>query len=437
MLTAEAFATDVLSEFGIGRAPGREGGVLPATADNPWQMDALLAPWLVKLRSTQRPPSGNWFIWLIRAGRGWGKTLTGALWILQASGRVPRIAIVAATFGDGRDYCIEGETGIKTICPDLDWNRSIGEMTFPSGCRGKLFSAEEPDRMRGPNIYAFWCDEYAAWKYRKKAFDQLMLMARKGDDLRGVITTTPKPGALKDLEARPTTVVTRGATRENLNNLSPVYIREVVDPLEATTLGRQELNAEDIDDTPGALWKRAQIDALRVTKAPDLTRLVVAVDPAATAHEDSNETGIIVAGVGADQHAYVLDDMTIKGSPATWAKQAIAAYHKYQADHIVYETNQGGDMVLHTLTSVIERGDPIPPMRGVHASRGKQTRAEPISGLYEKGKVHHVAFHASLEDQLCSWVPGDKSPDRLDALVWALTDLMIGNPVPDWEAALG
>lgn len=383
-----------------------------------------LSSWLAKLRPSQRPPDGDWFIWLIRAGRGWGKTLTGALWTLQTSERVPRLAIVAATYGDGRDYCIEGETGIKSICPDLEWNRSLGEMTFPSGCKGKLFSAEEPDRMRGPNIYGFWCDEYAAWKYRKKAFEQLMLMSRKGDDLRGVITTTPKPGALKDLEARPTTIVTRGTTRENIANLSPVFIREVVDPLAGTTLGRQEIDGEDIQDTPGALWKRSQIDALRVSSFPELVRVVVAVDPAATSNEDSNETGIVVAGVSADKRGYVLDDMTIKGSPATWARQAIAAYHKYKADHITYETNQGGEMVLHTLKSVVAPGDPIPPMRGVHASRGKTTRAEPISTLYELGRVHHVGSLVALEDQLCSWLPGETSPDRLDALVWAITDLI-------------
>lgn len=385
---------------------------------------AYLDPWLAKLRPSQRPPDGDWFIWLIRAGRGWGKTLTGGIWILQASERVPRIAIVAATYGDGRDYCIEGESGIKTVCPDLEWNRSLGEIAFPSGCKGKLFSAEEPDRMRGPNVYAFWCDEYAAWRYRKKAFDQLMLMARKGDDLRGVITTTPKPGALKELESRPSTVVTRGITRENLDNLSPVFKREVIEPLEGTTLGRQELGGEDIDDTPGALWKRSNIDATRVEMAPDLARIVVAVDPAATSSEDADETGIVVAGVSKERQGYVLDDYTVRGTPAAWAKRAIDAYNDYHADCIVYETNQGGEMVLQTLRSVVEPGSVSPRMIGVHASRGKVPRAEPISGLYELGRVHHVGSLMQLEDQMCSWVPGDDSPDRIDALVWAMTELI-------------
>lgn len=388
---------------------------------------AYLDQWTAKLRPNQLPPDGDWFIWLIRAGRGWGKTLTGALWTLGTSERVPRIAIVAATYGDGRDYCIEGETGIKTICPDLDFNRSLGEMIFPSGCKGKLFSAEEPDRMRGPNIYAFWCDEYAAWKYRVQAFKQLLLMSRKGDNLRGVITTTPKPGALKDIEARPTTVVTRGTTRENIDNLSPIFIREVVKPLEGTTLGKQEIEGLDIEDTPGALWKREpMIEAHRIAEIPDLVRIVVAVDPAASSDEGSDETGIVIAGLDAKGHGYVLDDMSLRASPNGWASEAIAAYSKYRADRIVYEKNNGGEMVANTLRTVSKNV----PLSDVWASRGKRTRAEPVAALYEQGSVHHVGTFAALEDQLCSWVPdsGMDSPDRLDAMVWALTELMLDDP---------
>lgn len=382
-----------------------------------------LASMGISLRPNQYAPAGNWFIWLIRAGRGWGKTLVGANWILEVAEHVPRIAIVAATFGDGRDYCVEGETGLKTICPDLDWNRSMGEMTFPSGCRGKLFSAEEPDRMRGPNIYAFWCDEYAAWKYRKKAFDQLLLMARKGDDLRGVITTTPKPGALKELEARPTTFITYGKTSENAANLSPVYVREVVEPLKGTTLGRQELDGEDIDDVPGALWTRILINDFRATQLPPLTRIVVAIDPATTSEESSDETGIVAAALGNNGHAYILDDKSLRGKPNEWAEAAVALYHKLRADRILGESNNGGDMVESTIRAV----DDKVPYKKVHASRGKVTRAEPVQALYEQGMVHHLGALPYLEDQMCSWVPGMKSPDRVDALVWAITDLLLGD----------
>jgi phage terminase large subunit-like protein len=378
--------------------------------------------WLPRLRPNQRTPEGDWFIWLIRAGRGWGKTLTGALWMLQKSEHVPYIAIVAATYGDGRDYCIEGETGIRTICSDVEWNRSMGEMTFPSGCKGKLFSAEEPDRMRGPNIYAFWCDEYAAWKYRKAAFRQLLLMARKGDELQGVITTTPKPGALKELEARPTTIVTRGTTRENIDNLSPVYIREVVVPLEGTTLGRQELEGQDIEDAAGALWKREELEAHRVTNYPDLVRIVVSIDPAATSTEDSDQTGLSVGGIGTDKHAYVLDAKGMRATPNEWAHEAVSLYHKYKADLIIGEANNGGDMIEALIRAV----DPTVNYKKVHASRGKVTRAEPIAAFYEKGMVHHVGTLPALEDQLCQWEQGMESPDLLDADVWMLSELMLG-----------
>ncbi len=407
----------------IRRAAQRIRGQSALPAESAY--DTALRQWGNILRPNQHIPAGEWLVYFIMTGRGWGKSLVGALETIRRSETCSRIAIVAADFGDGRDLCVEGETGIKTLCPDLEWNRSLGEMTFPSGAKGKLFSAERPDQLRGPNNYFAWCDEFGKWRYQKPTWDMLMFTLRKGT-AQTLVTTTPTPSKLlREITARSTTITVRGSSRENLDNLSPAYVENVIKPYEGTRLGRQEIDGEIIDDMPGALWNRTQIDDLRVIKTPDLTRIVVAIDPAATATEDSNETGIIVAGIGTDKHGYVLDDMTIKGSPATWAKQAIAAYHKYAADRIVYETNQGGDMVLHTLKSVLAAGDPVPPMRGVRASRGKATRAEPISGLYEQGNVHHVGLFAALEDQLCSWVPGDDSPDRLDALVWALTDLMV------------
>jgi predicted phage terminase large subunit-like protein len=384
---------------------------------------AQVQPYLDMLRDKQRPPDGNWLIWMIRAGRGFGKTFAGALWAIGQAQTCARIAIVAATFGDGRDFCVEGETGIKTLLPDLDWNRSIGEMTFPNGAKGKLFSAEKPDSLRGPNNYAAWCDEFGKWKYQRETWQQLLFTLRKGES-KIAITTTPTPTKLiQEIENQPQTIVVRGSSKENLDNLSPAYIANVIEPFEGTRLGRQEIEGEILEDVEGALWQRSQIDALRVSQAPTFTRIVVAVDPAATSSEDANETGIIAASLGSDKHGYILDDATVRATPAHWAAQAIATFRKHGADRLVYETNQGGEMVLHTLKTAVG-GDHI-AMRGVHASRGKIARAEPIAALYEQGKVHHMGMFPALEDQLCSWVPGDDSPDRLDALVWALTDLML------------
>jgi phage terminase large subunit-like protein len=253
----------------------------------------------------------------------------------------------------------------------------------------------------------------------------LMLGLRLGTDPRCAIATTPRPTVvIRDLVASRTTHVTRGSTYDNRANLAPAFFEQIISRYEGTRLGRQEINAEILEDVPGALWNRQMLDDCRVTQAPQLTRIIVAVDPEATATETSAETGIIVAGLGIDKHGYILDDRTLKGSPHAWASQAVAAYHSRQCDRIVYEANQGHDMVAHTLHSV----DPNVPLTGVNASRAKQARAEPIEAFYEQGRVHHVGAFVELEDQLCNWTPnsGQASPDRLDALVWALTDLMLG-----------
>lgn len=383
--------------------------------------------WEAIARPAQLPPPGDWFCWYIQAGRGWGKTQTGAEYTWAMSRHAPRIAIVAESFGDGRDLCIEGETGIKTLHPDLEWNRSIGEMTFPSGAKGKLYSSEDPQSLRGPNIYFAWCDEIAKWKRLKETWDMLMFCMRKGNP-RVIVTTTPKPyPLLKQIKAMPTTVLVKGRTYDNIDNLSPVYIDTVIAPYEGTELGRQELNAEDLEDTEGALWKRAQIEQLRVVKAPDLDRIVVAIDPSNTATGD--EAGIITAGVGwcacmgkPEKHGFVFSDDSMQGSPKAWAMSGVTAYHKFDADALVAEDNNGGEMVEVTISTVKH----APPVKRIHASRGKRTRAEPISMLYEQGKVHHVGTFPKLEDELCSWVPGDDSPNRLDALVWSITELMLG-----------
>jgi predicted phage terminase large subunit-like protein len=291
------------------------------------------------------------------------------------------------------------------------------------------YSADEPDRLRGPQHDAAWIDELAAWKYDQQCWDMLMLGLRVGRHPRCVITTTPRPTRLiKSLLAREgqDVVVSRGSTFDNAANLAPTFLSAILSRYEGTRLGRQELYAELLEDTPGALWQLSWIDRDRASVAPELARIVVAIDPAVSTSEGSDETGIIVAGIGHDQHAYVLDDLSGRYRPDEWAARAIEAYHRHKADRIVAEINQGGEMVRQTLTVQ----DPKISYRPVHASRGKVVRAEPVAALYEQKRVHHVGAFPQLEDQLTSFTSDfDRgrggSPDRLDALVWALTELML------------
>lgn len=391
---------------------------------------ALASTWEQTRRPNQVPPEGRWLVWYIQAGRGWGKTRTGAEWLYERSKHVPRLAIVAESFGEARDTCMEGESGLKTLHPDVQFNRSLGEFFFPSGAKGKIFSADDPESLRGPNNYAAWCDEVAKWRYLKKTWDNLMYTMRMGDLPQTVVTTTPRPiPFLKEIKARETTYVTRGTTYENLPNLSPAYFETVIKPYEGTEQGRQELNAEDLEDIEGALWKRAWIEALRVTRAPDLHRIVTGIDPSAT--ESGDEAGIITAGIGTcyckgtdtpETHGFVLSDDSVRAHPENWAAAAVTAYHKFKADKLIAEDNNGGQMVETTIGTVPH----APPVKRIHASRGKHTRAEPVSMLYQQKKVHHVGTFPRMEDEMCSWLQGDDSPNRLDALVWALTELMIG-----------
>ena len=400
-----------------------------------WVMQAeYRAKLLGQPQSKQLTPPGNWRTWLILTGRGWGKTRTGAEDVAHYGLTHPatRIGIVAATTGDGRKVCIEGESGLLSCLPKeviRKWNRSLDEIVLANGTIYTLFTAEKPDRLRGAQHHRAWCDEAASWKVVRSAdgyttWDSLLFGLRLGDDPRVIVTTTPKPvNLIRELLADPTTMVTRGATHENLANLAPVY-KDIIGKYEGTTLGRQELYAEVIDDLPGALWTHRLIESLRVKQAPDLKRIVVAIDPSATSTEQSNECGIVVAGVGIDGHGYLLDDLSAVLSPEAWARRAVNAYEDRQADRIVAEVNNGGEMVELTIRTV----DPKVPYRAVHASRGKRTRAEPVSALYEQGKIHHVGGFPDLEDQLCNWRPdiGDSPDDRMDALVWAFTDLLIG-----------
>lgn len=389
---------------------------------------ALEADWRFWARPDQIAPEGDWSKWLILAGRGWGKTRTGAEFIIEEirSGRASRVALVGRTAADVRDVMIEGESGILACSPEdfkPIYEPSKRRLTWPNGAIATAYSGDEPNLLRGPQHDLAWADEAAAWRYTE-AWDNLIFGLRLGKHPRVIITTTPKPTPLiKDLVSDPKVFITKGKTQDNAANLADSFIAEIERKYAGTRLGRQEMDGELLDDVKGALWTRKRLDELRVASdLPDFVRIVVAIDPATTSEEGSDETGIVVAALGTDGHAYVLDDLSLKDSPGNWAKAAVGGYSKHRADLIVGEANNGGDMVELTVRTV----DKKVPFKKVHASRGKLTRAEPIAALYEQGKVHHVGFFAELEDQMCTWVPGKKSPDRMDALVWALTELMLG-----------
>lgn len=363
-------------------------------------------------------------MWLILAGRGWGKTRTGAEWVRQTVKDYRYVNLIAATADDARDIMIEGESGILSICPPGErpnYITSKRRLEWPNGATSLIFTADEPERLRGKQHMALWADEIAAWRY-PEAWDQAMLGLRLGDNPRAVATTTPRPVRIvRELLASPTTATTRGSTYENRENLAPAFLAQIVSKYEGTRMGRQELNAELLDDVEGALWTRAMI-TLAKQPLPDMRRIVVAIDPAVTSGEDSDETGIVVAGLGVDGKGYVLADRSCRLSPDGWAKRAVQSFHEYAADRVVAETNNGGDLVEQVIRTVA----PKIPFTKVHASRGKRTRAEPVAALYEQGKVLHAAAFPDLEDQLCGWTPeSGESPDRLDALVWALSTLMV------------
>ena len=366
------------------------------------------------------------------AGRGFGKTRTGAEFVRSRVGArtARRVALVAPTAADARDVMVEGESGLLAISPP--WDRPVYEpskhrLTWPNGAVAMTYSADEPERLRGPQHDFAWCDELAAWRY-PEAWDMLMLGLRLGGDPRAVVTTTPRPTRLiKSLVADLKVVVTRGSTVENHSNLAPAFLDQIVRRYEGTRIGRQELEAEILEDTPGALWSHGLIEAARATAAPELRRIVVAIDPAAGSGEHSDETGIVVAGKDDAGHGYVLGDLSDRYAPTEWAKAAVAAYRAHGADRIVAEVNNGGEMVEATLRIV----DPSAAFTAVRASRGKAARAEPVAALYEQGRVHHVGALPRLEDQMCGFgIDFDRakagySPDRVDALVWALTELLV------------
>jgi phage terminase large subunit-like protein len=401
--------------------------------------------WLEQARPKQIIPGGDWFICLILAGRGFGKTRSFAedAWWYAVENPEARIAVVAPTAGDLRRTCFEGESGIAGVVPpevlrggslETAYNRSLFELNFANGSKIQGYSSDAYERLRGPNFHRAYCDELAAWP-RTEAWDMLMMTLRLGTDPRCIIATTPKPTPLVRKIADPSRTdvrLVRGSTFDNSANLAPQFLEQIRRRYEGTRLGRQELEAEILGDLPGALWTRDMVEAARVAVAPDMQRVVVGVDPSGkdADSEGGDEQGIIVCGLGVDGLGYVLADASCRELPGEWGRRVIGAYQGWGADRIVAETNFGGGMVRHTIQTAMKNA----PVRVMTASRGKVARAEPVSALFEQGRVKLVGTFPMLEDQMCSMKPsgyeGGGSPDRLDAMVWAMSDLMLGGFEP-------
>ena len=374
------------------------------------------------------------------AGRGFGKTRMGTEWVrLNVEGRTPlsaptgdveRIALVSQTMADGRDIVVDGESGLlANAAPGYRplFEASKRRLVWPNGVLATLYSAEEPDQLRGPQHHLAWGDELAKWRHQEDCWANLLMGLRLGQHPRVMVTTTPKPTALlKKLIEDGTTAVTHGSTFDNAANLSGDFLYHIKRLYKGTRLGRQELYGEILDDVPGALWTRAVIDQGRISKVPPLARIVVAVDPPVSHGEDANSCGIVVAGKAKNGQVYVLADLSAGGlTPNQWGMRALSAYEQFEADRLVAEVNNGGDLV----ETLMRQLNPAVSYKAVRASRGKIARAEPVAALYERGLVHHAGSFNELEDQLCSYTgeAREKSPDRLDALVWAVTDLALGH----------
>lgn len=408
------------------------------------EAEFLASDWQLWARDDQLPPTlsqGNidWTTWLILGGRGAGKTRAGAEWVRGlALGRPPfasrpveRIALVGETLGDARAVMVDGPSGLLAIHGPGErpaYNASRRALCWPNGAMAQLFSADDPEALRGPQFGAAWADELAKWRYAEAAWDMLQFCLRLGDRPRQAVTTTPRPiPLLKRLIADPATAISRARTEANAANLAPSFLGAVVGRYQGTRLGRQELDGELIEDRVDALWRRRALDAARLDKAPPLARIVVAVDPPVTSGAMADACGIVAAGKAEDGRAFVLADVTTQGRGALeWARAAVRLYEALDADCIVAEVNQGGELVAQMLRQV----SPGVPVRMVRATRGKFLRAEPVAALYERGLVSHVGVWPELEDQMCDFGPGGlsdgRSPDRVDALVWALTALMLG-----------
>ncbi len=385
--------------------------------------------WAHKARPEQQEPSHQpWNTWLILAGRGFGKTRTGAetVWSWIKTKRHKRIALIGQTSIEARMVMVEGESGLLSVVPPdqiKKYSKGDGVIEFHNGAKVQIFGADHYERLRGPQFDGAWVDELAKFKKTEQFWEQLNLCLRLGAHPKCIITTTPRRNpVLTQLMGDPECVVTRGSTFDNAANLAAGFLKNLNKQFAGTKLEAQEIYAQMIDETAGALWTPDKIVYERPPNN-DWLRIVVAVDPADTNSETSDETGIIVIGLNANQQAYVLEDATYKAAPSEWVKKVVALYHQYQADRVVAEVNKGGDMVKDLLMAC----DPHISYKGVRATRGKALRAEPIVSLYEQGKVKHIGTLPALETQLCTWVPeaSAKSPDRLDALVWGLTDLFL------------
>jgi len=406
-------------------------------------LEAFAFDWQIWARDDQLPPpfcsrDKPWHIWLLLGGRGAGKTRAGAEWVRSmALGKAPitqepaaRIALVGETLGDVRRTMVEGVSGLLAIHPACErplFEPSKRRLTWPNGSIAELFSAEDPDALRGPQFMAAWCDELCKWSKDQETWDMLQFALRLGDHPRQVVTTTPRPSALlRAIIDDPQTIIGRSRTFDNSAHLSGKFLATVNARYGGTRLGRQELDGELITDRADGLWTRGELDKYRVQKAPELERIVVALDPPVSTGARADMCGLIAAGLGVDGRGYVLSDKSTKGlAPLKWAQSAIALFHTIEADRIVAEVNQGGDLV----ETVLRQVDPSVPIKKVHARRGKWLRAEPIAALYEQGRISHVGCFPELEDQMCDFGPGGlsngRSPDRMDGLVWAFTELMI------------
>lgn len=398
----------------------------------------------------QLPPDGDWRTWVVLGGRGAGKTRAGAEWIRRMvegaqpgqPGKARRIALVGDTYDQAREVMVNGDSGILAVSPPdrrPKWIATRKMLVWPNGAQAQLFSGQDPEGLRGPQFDAAWVDEWAKWRNAEDTWNMLQFGLRLGDNPRACVTTTPRSTqVLRDLLVRPSTVYTHATTFENAANLAPSFIDEVKSRYGNSRLGRQELNGELLGDVEGALWSLTDLDEMRLDQIPTLDRVVVAVDPAVTSKSNSDACGIVVVGARTDGtpdrwRAYVIADVSIaKAKPSDWAKRAVRAYHDYDADALVAETNQGGDLV----ETVVRQLDPFIAYLGVHATRGKAARAAPVAALYEQGRVHHAEGLSSLEDQMCQMTAtgyaGQGSPDRVDALVWALHHLMIA-PAKKWS----
>lgn len=391
--------------------------------------------WPLWAHPGQLPPPGDWRVWLIRAGRGFGKTRAGAEWVSEIARHSPksRIALVGATAEDVRRVMIEGESGLIAVARHderIEYRRGTGEVAFASGAVAAVFSAAAPEKLRGPEHEAAWCDELAKWRYGDAAWDNLMLGMRIGETPRVLVTTTPRPNDLmRRVLVQRGLVETRGTTHDN-PHLPASFVAAMEDLYGGTRLGRQEIDGELVEDLAGALWTRGMIAAARVAACPETVRVVVGVDPpAGSEHGIGDACGIVAVALGADGFGYVVADASVAGaSPEGWARAVAVCAARVGADRVVAERNQGGKMV----ESVLRAADAALPLSLVHASVGKVARAEPVAALYEKGRVRHVGVFKALEDELCGLTVGGgyrgsgRSPDRADALVYALTELMLG-----------